>query len=237
VLGSAIRRAKAIITPSEFTRERLKNFFPSAAGKINIINEGVVSLRGEAENGAIEKGGIEKPYLLYVGNAYPHKNLETLIKAVSALNELGKKFKLVLVGREDDFYARLKKKFGYKDFVTFYGKAEEEELRRLYENAHAYVFPSFQEGFGLPGLEAMAQGVPVVAANAGALKEVYGDAAKYFDPRDVRSLVKAILSLDEPEVRERLKFNGFKQIAKYNWQNAAKNTLALYEKTEEKISA
>lgn len=236
VLSRAISRAETIITPSEFTAASLKKFSPSAAKKVKVISEGIKELPSGPDFLEIAQRGVRKPYLLYVGNAYPHKNLEFLICALQRARERGQDLNLVLAGPEDDFYARLKRNFGHHKFVIFYGGAKDAELDTLYKNAEVFVFPSLQEGFGLPGLEAMAAGTPVLAARAGALPEVYGPAAHYFNPRDIESAVKAIyLIAKDNNLRQELIASGYKQIAKYSWREAAKNTLALYEKTEKKI--
>src|SRR4030043_2146073 len=119
-----------------------------------------------------------KNYFLYVGNAYPHKNLERLIQAVSKLGFLD--FKLILVGKEDYFYKRLKtkaKKVSLEGKVIFYGGIGRGELSYLYKNAQALILPSLMEGFGLPGLEAMAAGCPVICSDIPVFREIYGEAA------------------------------------------------------------
>ena len=152
----------------------------------------------------------KKPYILYVGNDYPHKNLERLKLAFDKLNkEYNLDYKLVLITK----------------FVS------EEELDKLYKNASLYVFPSLSEGFGLPPLEAMARGLPVVSSNATCLPEILGDAAVYFNPLDVGDMVKQIKKtlLDKP-LRKTLIQKGFEQIKKYSWSKMAEKTLDLYKR-------
>lgn len=147
------------------------------------------------------------PYILYVGNDYPHKNLERLKLAFEKLVEDGLDCKLILVAK----------------FVS------EKELDRLYKNASLYVFPSLSEGFGLPPLEAMARGVPVVSSNATCLPEILGDAALYFNPLDIDDMAEKIKKalLDE-DLKEKLVKRGYEQIKKYSWEKMAKKTLDLY---------
>ena len=144
---------------------------------------------------------------------------------------MGEKANLVLAGKSDDFYKRLKKKFADEGQIIFFGTAADKELEALYKNAEMYIFPSLQEGFGLPGLEAMARGVPVVASSAGALKEIYGNAALYFDPLGADDLVRAIVRLRRDSgLKERLVAKGRAQSAKYSWKEAALKTLSIYKK-------
>jgi len=151
----------------------------------------------------------EKPYILYVGNDYPHKNLKRLNLAFKKVVEDGLDYKLTLI----------------TEFVS------EQELDNLYRNASLFVFPSLSEGFGLPPLEAMARGVPVVSSNATCLPEILGDAAIYFNPLDIDDMAEKIKKalLDEG-LRNNLIEKGFEQIKKYFWQKMAEETLKIYSK-------
>lgn len=154
---------------------------------------------------------LVKPYLLYVGNDYPHKNLKRLILAFKKLvKEHNLNYQLVLVTK----------------FVS------EEELNNLYRNASLYVFPSLSEGFGLPAVEAMVRGVPVVSSNATCLPEILGDAAVYFNPLDIDDIVRKIKKvLLNKDLQAELVRRGFEQIKKYDWQEMAKKTLEIYQNT------
>ena len=139
---------------------------------------------------------------------------------------------LALVGEEDYFYKRLKslaEEIG--SLVIFTGFVPDEELKILYQNALAYIFPSMYEGFGLPPLEAMARGVPVVSSSATSLPEILGEAALYFNPLDVNDMAEKIKKalLDEG-LRNNLIEKGFEQIKKYSWQKMAEETLKIYSK-------
>ncbi len=230
VLNGAVRRAKAIIVPSKFTAGRVSEFFPEAKEKVRVIYEGRSAFPKKLETATVSAVEVKKPYLLYAGNAYPHKNLEFLIESLKKMREEGEGINLVLVGEADDFYKRLKKKYGGLPFVSFFGRASDADLDALYRGADAYVFPSLQEGFGLPGLEAMERGIPVVAARSGSLPEIYGDAAVYFDPNSVSDLVLAVRRVrKDTELRNRLVLNGAEQAKKYSWDEAASETLKIYE--------
>jgi len=148
------------------------------------------------------------PYILYVGNDYPHKNLERLKLACEKIRQGGLKYSLILIT----------------------GFVSEKELDDLYKNASLFVFPSLCEGFGLPPLEAMKRGIPVVSSNLTCMPEILGDAALYFDPLNVDDMAEKIkTALINREVREDLIQKGFEQVKKYSWQQMAKETLEIYK--------
>jgi glycosyltransferase involved in cell wall biosynthesis len=144
---------------------------------------------------------------------------------------------LVLAGKKDQNYKLIEakaKEGNLLDGVIFTGFVSEGELRWLYENCSAYIFPSLSEGFGLPGLEAMMHGAPVVSSNATCLPETHGDAAHYFDPLDTEDIAKKISEvLDDIKLRKELIEKGKKQAAKYSWRRMAEQTLAVYNKVLE----
>jgi glycosyltransferase involved in cell wall biosynthesis len=241
-IGLAIRRAKKIITVSECTKKELIKQFKVDPEKISVTYEAadrVETGQLKLPETGLERYGIVKKYLLYVGNAYPHKNLEGLLKVFKKLKEnLEFEYQLVLVGKEDYFYNRLKNEArglgvlnkinGYSPAI-FFGFSSQEILADLYRNATLYVFPSFYEGFGLPALEAMSYGLTVAASNSSCLPEILGSAALYFDPRDEDNMGKIILDgLNNEPLRQNLIANGFKQIQKYSWPDCAKKTLEIY---------
>lgn len=229
VLRQALRRAKAIIVPSNFTAGRVRELF-SVGEKVRVVYEGVSALPAGPGFEELKAKGVSKPYFLYVGNAYPHKNLATLIEVVSKIQKNGREVALVLVGSNDDFYESLRADYGNTPNVVFYGQATDGELDTLYDEALACVSPSFQEGFGLPGLEAMAYRVPVVSSSGGSLPEIYGDAALYFDPKDQEDLEHALEAvLKDVELRNNLIRKGKIRIEKFTWERAARETLNIYE--------
>ncbi|MBI2099512.1 glycosyltransferase family 4 protein [Candidatus Uhrbacteria bacterium] len=230
VLRKAVSNARAIISPSEFSARRVREHFPGSASKIKVVYEGLPALKSGPEFSSLEQRGARKPYLFYVGNAYPHKNLETLIAAAIKLRESGEEINLVLAGRKDAFYERLEDKFGSEKSVIFFGEATDEELDTLYKNAEAYVFPSLEEGFGLPGLEAVARGIPVIASERGALPEIYGNAALYFNPDKVGELAGAIAKIRrESEFRIKMIREGNERVKRFQWEEAARQTFDIYK--------
>ena len=243
IIKQAVKRAEKIITVSKFTKRDLLKQYNLKEEKIEIVYEGVGAKILGSRSNILEKLEIEDHYLLYVGAAYPHKNLEKLIEAFSILQERNKHLQLVLVGRKDFFYQRLEKevlkRYSYSQSalgatsignkIIFAGYLSDKELGELYQRALIYVFPSLMEGFGLPPLEAMSYGVPVAAAQASCLPEVLDKAAVFFNPNDVNNMVKIIDNLiKDKKLREELINKGKELIKKYSWQICARKTLNIY---------
>ena len=214
-----------LITPSFFVRDDVVAFAGVDPDKITVTYEAAEKIADVAEPISDLAG---KPFVLYVGRPTPHKNLDRLIEAFSLLNSQHPDLKLVLAGKKDANYARVESKkvqgVVFTDFVS------EGQLRWLYENCQAYVFPSMSEGFGLPGLEAMVHGAPVISSNATCLPEIYEDAAHYFDPLDVKAMSDAINEvLTDKELRSGLIAHGSAQVSKFSWQRMAEQTLEVYK--------
>ncbi len=239
VISLAVRRARRVIVVSECTRKDVLEAFPKlAADRVDVTYEasdGVEAGQMTIPGASLpERKGVVKPYFLYVGNAYPHKNLEELLEAFRELRDEGLEAQLVLVGKSDDFYERLKKEAERLGLVAsgdvvFYGFAEEWELAELYRRARVYVFPSLLEGFGLPPLEAMRYGTPVAASGSSCLPEILGEAAVYFDPRDRRQMKRTMLEVFSNEsLRHRLAAMGRERVNLFSWKTCAKQTYAIY---------
>lgn len=222
-------KSRHLITPTEFVKEDVAKFTRTNSRKITVTYEAGDQIDAKAE--PIE-ALIDSEFIMYVGRPTPHKNLRRLIEAYAVVKEKRPALQLVLAGKIDANMKRHMnrvKKLGIPD-VIFTDFISDGQLRWLYEQCAAYVFPSLSEGFGLPGLEAMACGAPVVSSNTTCLPEVYGDAAEYFDPYDVEFISDAILAvLTKEDLRQRLIAAGKKQVAKYSWERMAEQTLAVYK--------
>ncbi len=238
VIRHAVHHSQKIITVSKFTAADIANQFKISAEKIEVTYEGVadnflsVSASG---SGILEKYQISEPFFLYVGSAYPHKNLEGLLKVFSLFQNqhASKHISLVLVGKEDYFYLQIKKMVEQLRInkVFFPGYVPDQDLSVFFSRALAYVFPSLYEGFGLPPLEAMSQGCPVLSSSEGSLPEILGSAALYFNPYSTEDFLKKLEEIsDNQELRKQKKEAGFERVKFFNWQNCAKETLIIYKK-------
>ena len=224
-------KSKFIITPTNFVKKDVASYAHIKPKKIFVTYESADEITDTIEPIKTLQG---KPFLFYVGRPQPHKNLGRLIECFALLKQDHPDLLLVLAGRKDELYDRFVKKaasLGVSDSVVFTGFVSEGQLKWLYKGCRAYVFPSLSEGFGLPGLEAMKHDAPVVSSNATCLPEVYGKAAYYFNPLDVRDMTKSINTvLTNHEIRGDLIKQGREQVKKYSWQKMAEETLAVYQK-------
>lgn len=240
VIRLATKRAKKVITVSKFSKKELIRYLNLNPQKVRVTYEATTCSQNKTMpfESLAAKFKIKKPYFLYVGNAYPHKNIEKLLLVFKRLKKIksGRPFQLVLVGKNDYFFERIKREAGRLETVdvVFTGFVNDFELAGIYRNAFLYVFPSFYEGFGLPPLEAMSYGVPVVASNTSCLPEILGDGAVYFDPRHVNDIMAKIMSLVHNEkMRQEMIRKGVNQEAKYSWLKCARETLAVYQEAFE----
>src|SRR3989338_2139080 len=248
VMRHAVEKARAIIAPSEFGKQDLLRFYNIPEDKIYVIYEGVSELQITNHKSQIngntdhQKSKIQLktknllPYLLYVGSFYPHKNIERLIDAFDILRaKYNLDINLALVGKKDYFQQQIKKYIttNYKLQTTnciFYDYASDDELAELYQISALYIFPSLYEGFGLPPLEAMSFGVPVVASNASCIPEILGDAALYFNPENAEDIATKIHMLyTNITLQNQLREKGFAQMKKYSWDKMAQETLPILE--------
>lgn len=238
VIKTAVRRARRLIAVTEHTKHDITTSFGRPAGHVTVINEACDAAQPlplVSIDQLTRRLNLTKPFILYVGTAYPHKNLEQLVEAIVRLRVEDSRLTLVLVGREDYFYRRLKALVAERGYnqsdrvVVFTGYVNDDVLDALYRAAELYVCPSLYEGFGLPGLEAMARGTPVLSSQTSSLPEVYGDAAAYVNPASVNDLAAAIRQLlHDPARRDQLRQRGFARVQQFNWARMAEETLAVY---------
>jgi glycosyltransferase involved in cell wall biosynthesis len=222
------KRAAAIITISDFTKSEYLRLYPNGSQDITSIHLGV-------EPAAVRRSGDSKsvgpPYILFVGNVKPHKNLSTLFEAFSSIGSRVP-HNLVVVGKREGFItgdARVREweaRLGGR--IVFTGPIDDRKLSEYYGGASVFVFPSLYEGFGLPPLEAMAAGCPVVASKAAAIPEVCGDAAMYFDPHSVEDLARQLLLVcSDSRLRDQLRERGYRRITTFRWENCISQTASL----------
>lgn len=222
-------KSKQIITPSNFVKRDIISFSGVLPNKITVTYEAADRIEDDLNELRKLK---DKKFLLYVGRHQPHKNLARLINSHQKLLDKHKDIFLVIAGKKDKTTEKLEKnifKKGLKNII-FTGFVKEGELKWLYENCFAYVFPSLSEGFGLPGLEAMIHGAPVISSSATCLPEIYGNAAIYFDPlnEDDMSLAIEKVILNK-ELRLNLINKGYAKTSEYSWKRMAEQTLAIYK--------
>jgi glycosyltransferase involved in cell wall biosynthesis len=180
-----------------------------------------------------ERYQLEEEFVLYVGNIKPHKNLERLIEAFARVRRQGfEQLKLLIIGDEISKHQSLRRavhRLKLHKHVRFLGFVAFETLAVLYRLAGVFVFPSLYEGFGLPPLEAMACGTPVVTSNASSLPEVVGDGALMIDPYDTDSIADGIRQvLTDSTLRGTLRARGFAQVRRYSWEVSARRVREIY---------
>ncbi|MEY4723545.1 MAG: hypothetical protein RLZZ324_1058 [Candidatus Parcubacteria bacterium] len=238
VIARAMRDARAVITVSQSVKKDIQEKFPFMKGReIAVTYEACTkAVRASDTEPTPRVEELRKPFILYVGNAYPHKNLEMLLNAFHEFRKRGfTEHHLVLVGASDYFYDRLRteaESTGLNDHVLFFGHASDEELGALYRRAESYVFPSRCEGFGLPPLEAMMNGLPVASSNAASMPEILGQAALYFDPDSPSHMATIMQDLATNHVlRERMIALGRAQAATYDWNDCARKTFDAYHRS------
>ncbi len=234
-----VRRAAAVLTVSEFSKRDIARRYGVSPDKITVAPDAadpMFQLIQDVERLAMVRGryGTGERFILYVGNLEPHKNLKTLIAAYIRLRQAdATRHKLVLVGRafahDNDILATAQAS-GYADDLVLTGYVPNEDLVALYNAADLFVFPSIFEGFGIPPLEAMACGTPVVTSNTSSLPEVVGDAALTVDPLDVEALAGAIArGVDDVDLRAELTARGLRRVRLFSWENTARTIKSVYQ--------
>ncbi|MDP1709648.1 MAG: glycosyltransferase family 1 protein [Candidatus Komeilibacteria bacterium] len=246
VMCRAIKQARRVITISQFTKRDIMRQFKTPEKKIIVAYLGTDKMlfgtekipNSESFNEYLSsRFNIKKSYLLYVGSAYPHKNLERLIRAYALTrSRYNRNWQLVLVGRHDWFYNQLKEFIAkavpeeeIRKDILLPGQVSDKDLDGLYRGARIFVFPSLYEGFGLPPLEAASRGVVVAAAKSASLPEILADAAYYFDPENIENMAQAIDVLGSTRhLQDELVERGFARVKQFSWDKMTKETAAAY---------
>jgi glycosyltransferase involved in cell wall biosynthesis len=248
----SVRKASKILTISKASKDDIIKEYEVPEDKVVVTYPGIklkaqmsklppsLKLRGASktkmQNSKVlsEKYGISGDYILFVGTLQPRKNIVRLVEAFSKIKQ---DVQLVIVGKKGWLYEEIleaPKKFGVENRVKFLDSVTDEELPDFYKHAVCFVLPSLYEGFGLPILEAMKYGCPVITSNISSLPEAGGDSALYVDPLSVEDIAKNLEliinpSADGEELRKKLIKKGYEQVKKFSWEKTARETLKALE--------
>ena len=240
VLRIAAKRADHIFTVSEYSKQRIAELLSVDPAKITVTYGGVgphiyPEDRSESKLRIATDFGLDQPFLLFVGNLKPNKNVDGLLRAFGRLVEGDRlPHKLLIIGEDAHFRPLLQRaaqELGIAQRVTFAGRVSDEQVRHAYSAAELTILPSFEEGFGLPVVESMACGTPVACSSAASLPEIGGEAAEYFDPFCSESMVAALQRvLLDSERRSEMQRLGFTQAARFTWSACAMRHFPVYQR-------
>jgi glycosyltransferase involved in cell wall biosynthesis len=237
LLPHVARRAASIVTVSKSAQNDIVRYLRVPKSKVHVVMNAVSpAFKPIAAQGRLEvcaRYGLNVPYVLYVGTIEPRKNLVRLIQAFAKFKASGQPHKLVLVGQQgwqcEPIYAEVEKQ-GLQSEAIFTGYVPFDDLPALYSAAESMAFPSLYEGFGLPVLESMACGTPVITSASSSLAEVAGSAALLVNPFSVDEIAEALYTIHSDSLlAERLSVKGHERATHFTWDKAARATLALYE--------
>ena len=231
-----VRRAGAIIAVSRHTKRDLLELYRTSPHKVHVIEEGIEArfrpVETEEVRLAMEKHAIRKPYLLMVGTLEPRKNHALAFEALARLKAAGWPHSLVVAGSRGWLFDSVQsnvERLQLETDVIFTGRVPDADLPALYSGADCLLMPSLYEGFGIPVLEAMACGTPVVCSKASSLPEVAGPAARYIESLTDEGLAEAVLDvLQNPQTAEQMRTEGLNRAARFSWRDAARQTVEVY---------
>jgi glycosyltransferase involved in cell wall biosynthesis len=236
-IGSSLQRADGIVSISDLTRAQILDRFSVDPAAVRTVHLGVdrefwAVKDEEARRNLRRRLDLPESFLLFVGAFEKRKNITGLLEALKIIQDRRGRIPLVLAGRRGEDFLDVQKRaeeLGLGPALIYTGYCPEEELRSLYGMASLLVYPSLWEGFGLPLLEAMSSGLPVTSSRRGAIPEIAGDAALYFDPEDAEDMAdRILLALDDTDLRQDLVERGYRQAERFRWERTAEETLALY---------
>lgn len=228
----AVRKASAILVPSESTKSQVIRYMGFPSNRIFVVPHAppsqIYQIRDVALISKVKKHiGIHEPFILAIGNPKPHKNIGSVLRAYELLKKHFPEFRLVLIGRADNLQRWFHR---MPSGVILTGKLTDTELAVLYTTAELFIFPSIHEGFGFPPLEAMVCKTPVVASNLSSMPEVLGDAAILVNPLDPKAIANAAIKvLRDENLRQNLVEKGLKRAKFYSWEQTALKTLKIYK--------
>jgi glycosyltransferase involved in cell wall biosynthesis len=231
VVGDKWSNVDRVVTDSESSRRDIVEHLKIHKGRVAVAYPGVDrELFRPAPTATADRGA--RPYVLCVAGSDPTKNVKTLIDAFAKLpRTMRDRHDLVLAGdfrRRPDLYERVRQA-GIEKQTQFTGIVSDDRLKELYQRARLFVFPSRYEGFGLPVLEAMACGCPVISSNASSLPEVAGDAAILLDPMDIEGFTREMVRvMSDSDLRRDLRERGLARAAQFSWDRTARETIAVY---------
>ncbi len=254
LVRAAAANAAAILTDSEFSRQDILRLLPVEAQRVHVVPLAVDSsytpnIEETDRQRVIERYDLPESYVLYLGGYDARKNIETLLQVYVWCGEsIGEEFPLVVNaephtpvvtnGGERMTLAQMAETLEVSEYLRYIGRVAEEDKPALYAGARAFLYPSTYEGFGLPALEAMACGTPVVGSNATSIPEVVGNAGMLVDPLDARSMAGALIATCiEDELNERLRQRGLLRAAQFTWQRTAWETLAVFRRVAQQRHA
>ena len=242
----SVQKSKKIITISKSSKNDIIGYYKLDNDKVVVVYPGIkekgINLQAKSMDNSKKlraKYNIRGKYILFVGTLQPRKNIVRLIEAFGKIlsefsNSKEKELELIIVGKKGWFYQDIlnaPQKNNIEKNVKFLDFVENEELPALYKEAVCFVLPSLYEGFGLPVLEAMQFGCPVLASNISSLPEAGADAAVYFDPYNVNDIADKLKKvIENEELRKEMREKGFRQIKKFSWEKAATETLDIIKK-------
>lgn len=238
IIPYSIKNSTKIITISENSKRDLIKYFPHCEDKVEVIYPGRPNINRVSNKDEIDK--VKKRYkifgnyILHVGTIEPRKNIKRLVKAYKLLLRENKDFKdikLVLIGKKGWLYKEIFDEIGelLNDKIIYLGYVEQKDIPILYSGAEFFIYPSLYEGFGLPPLEAMTCGVPVIVSNSSSLPEVVGDAGLYINPYDIETIKEAMSKLlTNKNLKEQMINKGYSQIKKFDWENSVSKIMKIY---------
>jgi glycosyltransferase involved in cell wall biosynthesis len=238
-MGSAVRRSHRILTVSEASKRDILEYFKVKPAKVTVIYNAIderflAPPPEESVHAVAERYQLQGDFALYVGTVKPHKNVERLIDAFHLVRQSGlDQLKLVVIGDDISKYAVLRRavhRYNLHKYVRFLGFLPDDTLAVVYRLAAVFVFPSLYEGFGLPPLEAMACGTPVVTSNVSSLPEVMGDAALFVDPYNAQAIADGMRRvLTEPALRAELGTRGLARARDFSWERSVRRIRDIYD--------